>query len=77
MIECQAVASAAAIFAIVHPPASVVPAFVLGLCAALVYEPHPHARSADGHAARPPAMWWSRSSGTRCSTQSARLHAGL
>ncbi len=32
-----AVLASAAIFAIVHPPASVVPVFVLGLCTALVY----------------------------------------
>jgi membrane protease YdiL (CAAX protease family) len=30
--------ASAAIFAIVHPPVSVVPVFVLGVCAALVYE---------------------------------------
>jgi membrane protease YdiL (CAAX protease family) len=30
--------ASAAIFAIVHPPVSVVPVFVMGLCAALVYE---------------------------------------
>jgi membrane protease YdiL (CAAX protease family) len=33
-----AAVASAAIFAIVHPPASVVPVFVLGFCAALVYE---------------------------------------
>jgi hypothetical protein len=33
-----AAAASAAIFAIVHPPASVVPVFGLGLCAAFVYE---------------------------------------
>jgi hypothetical protein len=32
-----AVLASAAIFAIVHPPASVVPVFVLGLCTAIVY----------------------------------------
>jgi membrane protease YdiL (CAAX protease family) len=32
-----AVLASAAIFAIVHPPASVIPVFVLGLCTALVY----------------------------------------
>jgi ABC-2 type transport system permease protein len=36
-VGAAAVASAA-IFAIVHPPASVVPVFVLGLCAAFAYE---------------------------------------
>ena len=30
--------ASAAIFAIVHPPASVIPVFVMGLCAAFVYE---------------------------------------
>jgi ABC-2 type transport system permease protein len=30
--------ASAAIFAIVHPPASVIPVFVMGVCAALVYE---------------------------------------
>ena len=30
--------ASAAIFAIVHPPASVVPVFVMGMCAALIYE---------------------------------------
>jgi ABC-2 type transport system permease protein len=30
--------ASAAIFAIVHPPASVIPVFVMGVCAALIYE---------------------------------------
>jgi membrane protease YdiL (CAAX protease family) len=30
--------ASAAIFAIVHPPVSVIPVFVMGVCAALVYE---------------------------------------
>jgi len=30
--------ASAAIFAIVHPPAAVVPVFVMGICAALIYE---------------------------------------
>jgi membrane protease YdiL (CAAX protease family) len=30
--------ASAAIFAIVHPPISVIPVFVMGICAALVYE---------------------------------------
>jgi membrane protease YdiL (CAAX protease family) len=33
-----AAVASAAIFAIVHPPASVIPVFGLGLCAAFVYE---------------------------------------
>jgi len=36
-LPVAAIASAA-IFAIVHPPASVIPVFVLGLCTALAYE---------------------------------------
>lgn len=34
----QAVGIAAALFALVHPPAAMLPAFVLGLCAGLAYE---------------------------------------
>jgi ABC-2 type transport system permease protein len=30
--------ASAAIFAVVHPPASVLPVFVMGACAALIYE---------------------------------------
>jgi membrane protease YdiL (CAAX protease family) len=33
-----AIAASAAVFAIVHPPASMIPVFVLGLCAALAFE---------------------------------------
>ncbi len=34
----QAIGIAAALFAIVHPPASMLPVFVLGLCTGLAYE---------------------------------------
>jgi membrane protease YdiL (CAAX protease family) len=34
----QAIGIAAALFAVVHPPASMLPVFVLGLCAGLAYE---------------------------------------
>ncbi|WP_308410551.1 CPBP family intramembrane glutamic endopeptidase [Janthinobacterium sp. AD80] len=34
----QAIGIAAAIFAIMHPPASMLPVFVLGLCAGVAYE---------------------------------------
>ena len=34
----QAIGIAAALFAIVHPPAAMLPAFVLGLCAGIAYE---------------------------------------
>jgi hypothetical protein len=33
-----AAVASAAVFAIVHPPMSMIPVFVLGLCAALAYE---------------------------------------
>jgi hypothetical protein len=33
-----AIAASAAVFAIVHPPASMIPVFVLGLCAAFAFE---------------------------------------
>jgi membrane protease YdiL (CAAX protease family) len=34
----QAIGIAAALFAVVHPPASMLPVFVLGLCAGFAYE---------------------------------------
>ncbi|MEG1052298.1 MAG: CPBP family intramembrane glutamic endopeptidase, partial [Janthinobacterium sp.] len=34
----QAIGIAAALFAIVHPPAAMLPVFVLGLCTGLAYE---------------------------------------
>ena len=38
--------ASAAIFAIVHPPVSVIPVFIMGVGAALVYRSHPDARRA-------------------------------
>jgi ABC-2 type transport system permease protein len=38
MTVVPAILASAAVFAIVHPPASMIPVFALGVCAAFAYE---------------------------------------